>query len=81
MLLGLPQMPQMPAEAIQQLTEAVKAGQPDQHAVTPLNLFMGKGGEDCCLTEVPNSDAVCQAHASQGVPLEQGDVHEVTCLV
>ena len=77
----LAQMHQMPAEAIQQLTEAVKAGQPDQHGVTPLNLFMGNGGEGYCLTEAPNADAVCQAHASQGVPLENGDVHEVTSLV
>ena len=55
--------------------------QPHQHGVTPLNLFMGKGGEGYCLTEASNADAVCQAHASQGLPLEKGDVHEVTSLV
>ena len=70
----------MPPEAIQQLTEAVKAGQPDKHRVTPLKLFIDKGGEVHCLTEAPNADAVCQAHASQGMPLEKGDIHEVTSL-
>ena len=74
------QMPQMPAEAIQQLTEMVKAGQA-HHGVTLLNMFMGKGGEGYCLTEAPNADAVCQAHASNGVSLEKGDVYEVTSLV
>ena len=51
----------MPDEAIRQLTKDVKAGQPDQHVVTPLNLFMGKGGEGYRLADVPNADAVCQA--------------------
>ena len=74
------QMPQMPAEVIQQMTEMVKAGQP-HHGVTLLNMFMGKGGEGYCLTEAPNADAVCQAHASNGVPLEKGDVYEVSSLV
>ena len=71
----------MPHEAEQQPIEAVKARQPDQHGVTPLNRFLDKGGERYCLPEASNADAVYQAHASQGVPLGKGDIHEVTSLV
>ena len=75
------QMPQMPPEAVQQFTETIKAGKPDQFGVVPLNIFMGTGGQAYCLTEAPSADAVCQAHAAIRVNIAKEDVQEVQSLV
>ena len=74
-------MPQMPPEAAQEFAETIKAGKANQFGVVPLNLFIGTGGQAYCLTEAPNADAVCQAHAAMGMNLAKEDVQEVQSLV
>ncbi|MFQ6019495.1 MAG: hypothetical protein ACE5KW_01940, partial [Dehalococcoidia bacterium] len=63
-----------------EITERVKAGQPDEFAVKPLNAFIGSGGQGWCLTEAPDAEAVCKSHEARGFPLSRGDVVEVTSL-
>ena len=75
------QMPQMPPEAVQQFAETIKAGKADQFGVVPLNVFIGTGGQAYCLTEAPNADAVCQAHAAVGMDIAKENVQEVQSLV
>ena len=74
------QMPPMPPETAQQMTEAVRSGQPI-NGVKLINIFMGTAGQSYCLTEASNADAVRQAHAANGIELNQGDVYEVNSLV
>ena len=75
------QMPPMPPEAVQHITEAARAGQPDEFGVKPINVFTGTAGQSHCLTEASNADAICQSHAAKGITLGQGDVYEVNSLV
>ena len=73
-------LPQLPPEAIQQMSEKLKAGQVDEFGVKGLNVFIG-GGQGWCLTEASDADAVCQSHAAIGFPLDKGDVTEIISLV
>ena len=75
-----PTIPNMPAEAVQQLKQKLQAGDPDQFGVIGLNMFVGRD-ETWCYAEAPNAEAVHQAHESMGVKLGPGDVTEVQALV
>lgn len=73
--------PQLPQEVVQQMVAAIKAGKPNELGVTPLNVYMGAGGQGYCLSEAPNAEAVCKMHEMVGVPIKVGDVVEVQSLV
>ena len=74
-------MPQLPAEAVQEMTARIEAGRADEFGVRPLNVFIATGGHGYCLTEAPDADAVVRAHQAKGFPLTRGDVTEVRSLV
>jgi hypothetical protein len=74
-------MPQLPPEAIEQMTARIKAGQADGHGVKPLNVIMGTDGQADCLTEAPSVEAVINSHKDVGFSLDARDVREVMTLV
>ncbi len=74
-------LPQMPPQAITEMTSRIKAGKADQFGVKPLNVFMGTDGRAYCLTEAPDAEAVVKSHQAQGVPLDRHEVHEVKSLI
>ena len=63
------------------IAERIKAGEPDEHGVTGLNVFLGKDGTAYCLSEAPDADAVVKAHAAVGFSLDSTDVVEVESVV
>jgi hypothetical protein len=63
------------------IAERIKAGEPDEHGVKGLNVFLGKDGTAFCLSEAPDADAVIKAHKSFGFSLDRGDVVEVESVV
>jgi hypothetical protein len=63
------------------IAERIKAGEPDEHGVTGLNVFMANDGTAYCLSEAPNADAVIKAHAAVGFDLSPSDVVEVQSVV
>ena len=73
--------PNLPPEAAQGIAERIKSGQPDEHGVKGLNVFMGKDGTAFCLSEAPDANAVVKAHESAGFPISRSDVVEVEALV
>jgi Protein of unknown function (DUF4242) len=63
------------------IAERIKAGEPDEHGVTGLNVFLGKDGTAYCLSEAPDANAVVKAHQAYGLPLDSSDVVEVESVV
>jgi hypothetical protein len=63
------------------IAERIKAGQPDEHGVKGLNVFLGKDGTAYCLSEAPDADAVVKAHEAFGFQLSRSDVVEVESVV
>ena len=72
-------MPQMPAEAVKQMQDMLKAKKKDQFGVTPLTVYMGNGGQAYCVSEAPNADAVRKSHQAHGGPAPD-QVVEVTSM-
>ena len=63
------------------IAERIEAGEPDEHGVTGLNVFLGKDGTSYCLSEAPDADAVIKAHQAYGFSLGSSDVVEVKSVV
>jgi len=63
------------------IAERIKAGEPDDHGVKGLNVFLGKDGTAFCLSEAPDADAVIKAHQAYGFSLSSSDVVEVQSVV
>ena len=59
------------------IAERIRAGQPDEHGVTGLNVFLGKDGTAFCLSEAPDAEAVVRAHEAVGLAISSSDVVEV----
>lgn len=70
---------QLPAEAIQQITQDTQEGKADEFGVRQLELFHNPEGKVYCLLEAPDAEAIRLHHAALGVPC--GDVHEVSGLL
>ena len=70
----------MPQEVIDQMTAKIKAGKPDDHGVTTLNVFVADG-KGWCYTEGPNETAVCESHRAVGFVQEEGNVSKVMSMV
>ena len=63
------------------IAQRIKAGEPDEHGVRGLNVFLGKDGTAFCLSEAQDADAVIKAHEAFGFPLSASDVVEVQSVV
>ena len=74
-------MPDVTPEAAQEMASRIRAGKPDEHGVTGLNVFMCANGKGYCLSEAPDADAVVKAHKALGFPLTREDVVEVQTVV
>jgi Protein of unknown function (DUF4242) len=70
---------QLPAAAIEQITQDTKDAKADQFGVTQVELFHNADGKVYCLLEAPDAEAVRHHHEAIGVPC--GDVHEVQGLL
>jgi hypothetical protein len=70
---------QLPAEAIEQITEDAKAHKCDQFGVRQAELFHSADGKAYCLLEAPDAEAVRRHHAAVGV--DCGEVHEVSGIL
>ena len=74
-------MSELAPEAKAGIAERIKAGEPDEHGVRGLNVFIGKNGESFCLSEAPNAEAVKKAHEAFGFELSDSDIVEVESVV
>ena len=63
------------------IAKRIKAGQPDEHGVKGLNVFLGKDGTAFCLSEAPDAESVVKAHQAYGFSLDSADVVEVQSVV
>ena len=63
------------------IAERIKSGEPDDHGVRGLNVFLAKDGTAYCLSEAPDAEAVVKAHAAVGFELSPADVVEVESVV
>ncbi len=70
-------MPQLPPEATKKLEAELKAGRRDEFGVRAINAYFSDDGQAWCISEADSPEAVCKSHAAHGLPLDQGDVHEV----
>jgi hypothetical protein len=70
---------QLPAQAIEQITEDTKDHKADEFGVTQVELFHNAEGKVYCLLDAPDADAVRHHHEAIGVPC--GEVHEVSGLL
>jgi Protein of unknown function (DUF4242) len=68
-------------EMAEGIAERIKAGEPDEHGVRGLNVFLGKDGTAYCLSEAPDAEAVVKAHEAVGFALSRADVVEVESVV
>jgi hypothetical protein len=75
------EMREVAPEMAEGIAERIKAGQPDEHGVKGLNVFLGKDGTAYCLSEAPDADAVVKAHQAVGFALDRADVVEVESVV
>jgi hypothetical protein len=73
-------MPAPTPEMKEGMAERLRSGSVDEHGVKGLNVYLADG-EAYCLTESPDADAVVRSHAALGVPIDRGDVVEVTPVV
>ncbi len=73
-------MPELPAEAVEQMQKRIQAGQEDEFGVKAINVLMGTGGQAYCLTHAPDAEAVRKSHAAAGGP-PPDEVVEVQSLV
>jgi Protein of unknown function (DUF4242) len=69
-------MPTMPPEALNEIRKEI--GKVGPQGVTSVAAYFTKDGQAYCLSEAPDPDAVCRAHATKGLPLAKGDVHEIS---
>jgi hypothetical protein len=75
-----PMGPGLPPEAAEGNAEKIRAGETDEFGVKGLNVYIGKTGEACCVSEAPNAEAVMKAHEAAGFPISRTDVVEVEAV-
>lgn len=73
-------LPDLPAEAVQQVKQAIEAGAANEFGAKPVNIYFGTEGQACCITDAPNAEAVVKSHEAQGIPLSVDEVIEVTSV-
>ncbi len=52
----------------------------DEHGVKGVNVIFVEGGSSYCVMDAPDADAVLGAHRRSGVPLERGEIREISML-
>ena len=69
-------LPELPQEAIDQMSAKIKGGQPDSFGVITHNVFLADG-KGWCYNEGPSASAVCESHRAAGFVQDEGNVSEV----
>ena len=73
-------MPEMPAEMVQQIQDRISSGAKDEFGATAIDVLAGNDGTAFCLTDALDVALVVSSHTSNGVPMTDGDVHEVVSM-
>ena len=73
-------LPQLPQEAIDQMTAKIKSGKPDAFGVTTHNVFVADG-KGWCYTEGPDASAVVESHKAAGFVQDKHNVSQVMSFV
>ena len=63
------------------IAEQIRSGQPNEHGVRGINMFLTAEGGAYCLMEAPDAEAVVKAHEPGGQTIRREDVVEVRSLV
>lgn len=74
------EMPEMPAEMVQQVQDRIASGAADEFNATAVDVLAGTDGSAFCITDAPDVASVVSSHTSKGVPMTQEDVHEVVSM-
>ena len=73
-------MPEMPAEMVQQIQDRIASGAKDEFDAVAVDVLAGNDGTAFCISDAPDIASVVSSHTTKGVPLEAGDVHEVVSM-
>jgi hypothetical protein len=74
------EMPEMPAEMIQQIQDRIASGAKDEFDATAVDVLASTDGSAFCITDAPDVASVVSSHVSKGVPMTEEDVHEVMSM-
>ena len=74
------EMPEMPAEMVQEIQSRISSGAKDEFGAVAVDVLAGNDGTAFCITDAPDISSVVSSHTSKGVPMEVGDVHEIMSM-
>ena len=74
------EMPEMPAEMVQQIQDRIASGAKDEFGATAIDVLGGNDGSAFCITDAPDAASVVSSHVSKGIPMAEEDVHEVVSI-
>ena len=74
------EMPEMPAEMVQQIQDRISSGAKDEFDAVAIDVLAGNDGSAFCITEAPDVASVVSSHTSKGVPMVDEDVHQVVSM-
>ena len=67
----------MTPEQREWIASRVRAGEPDEHGVKPVNVYFTKNAHAYCLSEAADAESVVASHQALGIEVGSGDVVEV----
>ncbi len=73
-------MPEMPAEMVQEIKDRISSGAKDEFGAVAVDVLAGNDGTAFCISDAPDIASVVSSHTSKGVPLGEGDVHQVVSM-
>lgn len=73
-------MPEMPAEMVQQVQDRIASGAADEFDATAIDVLASSDGTAFCITDAPDVASVVSSHTSKGVPMSADQVHEVVSM-
>jgi len=73
-------MPEMPAEMVQQVQDRIASGAADEFNATAIDVLASSDGTAFCITDAPDVASVVSSHTSKGVPMSADQVHEVVSM-
>jgi len=74
------EMPEMPAEMVQQIQDRISSGERDEFDAKAIDVLASTDGSAFCLTDAPDVASVVSSHTSKGVPMSNEDVHEIVSM-
>ena len=74
------EMPEMPAEMVQQIQDRIASGAKDEFNATALDVLASTDGSAFCISDAPDAASVVSSHVSKGIPMAEEDVHEVVSM-